>query len=66
MVDTFRLNDITVVAPSTSKVQSVGHELHYSGAQLQWLIELCYTVGCHANSIHAQNLVLDLYLKQLL
>ena len=38
----------------------------YSDAQLQWLIELCYMVGCHAKSIHAQHLAFDLYLKQLL
>ena len=39
------------------QVQGVGYESHYSDAQLQWLIELCYMVGCHANSIHAQHLV---------
>ena len=65
MAGTFRLNDITVVVPSTSKVQCIGHEQD-SDAQLQWLIELCYMVGCHANSIHAQHLAFDLYLKQLL
>jgi hypothetical protein len=49
------------VEPSTSLLQGVGHEEHYSDAQLQWLIELC---GCHADGIHAQHLVLYLYLAQ--
>ena len=48
------------------KYRVLGMNNTNGSAQLQWpwLIELCYMIGCHANSIHAQDFVLHLYLGQ--